>query len=410
MNTQNSDALICEKTSPNPKMTVKRYVIYIGQMEFPAENAAAQSALGMASLLKKTGFETIFHGLSKDPHSSNDFCVEKEINGYKLYESAYPSSVMDWAKFIVRDDYLSVLIKQYGSQNIHAVIAYNYPAIAMARMCRLCSKYGINFVSNCTEWYGHSVNIVKNMDTFLRMKIVNNYARNVICISDYLELFYIKRGCHTVNIPSLIDNNDVKWVYDGMKYIPNKPRSLVYVGSPGKSFEKDRLDWLIEVLQKVKNDNIGFNLNIIGATKDQYLSVCPEQRMLIEGLKNEIVFHGRLSNEEAIKFIKKADYSVFFRGVNRVTSAGFPTKLAESFACGTPVITNPTSNISKYLINGMNGYLAESDAVADLYRTMKRALLDSDSNLQAMNAFCLTQNPLHINNFIDKLKVFMGSL
>jgi len=394
---------------------MKKYIIYIGEMEFPSKNAAAQGALGMASLLKKIGFETIFHGLNKDLRNSNDFCLEKEVHGHILYESSYPSSVSDWAKFIVRCDYVSTLIKQYGHQNIHAIIAYNYPAMSMARMIRLSSKFGIHFVSHCTEWYGPSnrsfpSNIVKNMDTFLRMRIVNNHARNVICISDYLETIYNNKGCHTVNIPSLVDNYDAKWADQGIKYIPNKPTSLVYVGSPGKSLEKDRLDWLIETLGKIRNDNIKFKLDIIGATKDNYLSVCPEHHSIVEGLRNDVVFHGRLAHEEAIKYIKKADYTVFFRGINRVTSAGFPTKLAESFACGTPVITNATSDLSKYIINGRNGYIAENDSAENLYRIMTKALLESDSNLRAMHSFCKTENPLHINNFLDKLKTFMGNL
>lgn len=384
-------------------------------MEFPSRNAAAQRVLGIAALLKKMGFIVILHGLNKDLRNGHILSLEKEISGYRVYESSYPSSGSSWVKFIVGCDNISSIIMKYGPQNIHAIIAYNYPAVAMTRMIILCSKFGINFVSDCSEWYGPSNRkfpsmIFKNLDTFLRMRVLNSASKNIICISDYLEAYYKKKGCHTVNIPSLVDNNSAKWAQGGIKYIPNNPRSFLYLGSPGKSLEKDRLDYLINVFHKFKIGDIPFIFNIIGITNDAYLRIFPEHRILIEDLKSEITFHGKMEHEDAIKFLTAADYSIFCRNVNRTTSAGFPTKIAESFACGTPVITNPTSNISRYILDGKNGYIAESCSETDLYSTVLKALRSNDKELEEMHSFCLSQNPLDINNFYEVLKIFMYNL
>ena len=73
----------------------------------------------------------------------------------------------------------------------------------------------------------------------------------------------------------------------------------------------------------------------------------------------DIIFHGRISHMEALEIIKRANYSCFFRIPDRVTTAGFPTKFSEAISCGTPVITNRSSNIADYL-SGENGYLVDN--------------------------------------------------
>ncbi|MEN6317436.1 MAG: glycosyltransferase family 4 protein [Syntrophaceae bacterium] len=394
---------------------MRKYIVYIGPMEFPSRNAAAQRVLGIARLLDLIGFKIVLHGLNRDLSDGYILKSKLQLFGYDLFELPYPSSITDWAKFLIRTDYVNAIIMRYGVQNIHAIIAYNYPVIAMARIIKLCAKFGIHFISDCTEWYGPSnrkfpSSIIKNLDTCLRMRIINNYGKNIICISDYLATYYSAKHCHIVNIPSLVDHCAPQWRNIDINYKPNNPRTFVYVGSPGKSMEKDRLDWLINVFHRIKIDNIPFIFNIIGISRDNYLSLFPEHSILIEDLKNNVVFHGRLPHEKAIEFIKSADYSVFCRDINRVTSAGFPTKVAESFACGTPVITNQTSNVSRYIINGVNGYLSESCSMEDLYCTISKALHNGDKTLNTMHSFCMTRNPLDVNNFIDALRIFMNDL
>lgn len=394
---------------------MKKYIIYVGGMEFPSKNAAAQRVMGVASLLKKIGFVTVFSGVNKEWCDEDIIKTKKEVFGYEVYEVPYPSSARDWAKHIVRVDNVEKLIKRYNPKKIQAIIAYNYPGIAMARMIQLCRKNDIRFISDCTEWYGDSKrkfpeNMVKNFDTFLRMRFVNTIAKNVICASEYMEKYYNDRGCMTVNIPSLVDNLNTKWSHARDAYVPNKPRTLVYAGSPGLSVEKDRLDWVIKALHKLKLSNVPFVFNIIGITKDSYLSIFPDQKKQIEDLKDFIVFHGRLPHDMAIEFIKKSDYSIFFRSINRVTAASFPTKVAESLGCGVPVITNRTSNIGAYIEDGKTGFISKGSSMDELHSTLLKALKISDTELAEMNQICLFDNPLHIKRFYDPLFAFMNNL
>jgi hypothetical protein len=65
---------------------------------------------------------------------------------------------------------------------------------------------------------------------------------------------------------------------------------------------------------------------------------------LPEESKEFILFKGRVSHAEALNEINKAEYVVFIRDVNLTNVVG-STKFVEAISCGTPVLSNSTSNI-----------------------------------------------------------------
>lgn len=70
---------------------------------------------------------------------------------------------------------------------------------------------------------------------------------------------------------------------------------------------------------------------------------------------------------------------------NRESSnAGFPTKLAESMAVGTPVFANKTGDIGVYVEDNINGLIADSDSEQDILKTLRRALKMSTDELEMM--------------------------
>ncbi len=69
-----------------------------------------------------------------------------------------------------------------------------------------------------------------------------------------------------------------------------------------------------------------------------------------------------------------ADYQLFIRPNRRSSHAGFPTKLAESMAVGTPVITNKTGDIALYLRDGENGYVVGGAEALDVEKALLRVM------------------------------------
>ncbi len=209
----------------------------------------------------------------------------------------------------------------------------------------------------------------------------------------------------------MVENGSAKWKRNKRQHQTHQYKTFVYAGSPGMSLEKDRLDWIIDVFHRIKRDHqMSFRFNVIGITKEAYLSIVPDHITVLEDLKHNIVFYGRQSHEVTIEYIKQADFSIFCRGVNRMTRAGFPTKVAESLACGTPVITNKTSNIADYIKNGKTGYVSENASVEALYSAVIKALKSKEDALNKMHMVCLYENPLHIHHFVTPLKEFIHNL
>ena len=81
---------------------------------------------------------------------------------------------------------------------------------------------------------------------------------------------------------------------------------------------------------------------------------------------------GKLPHD-AVGVLKAADFSMFVRDRNRVSEVGFPTKYAEAATCGIPVLTNRTSDIGDYLVDGENGILLPDCSPASIEHGLARA-------------------------------------
>lgn len=326
-------------------------ILYIGTFELPDKNAAALRVLGNAKAFRESGNEVIFAGVSQEGCEDNIIKTKYETQGFQTYYRRRPDTLKEWFFFI--DE-----IKQYIQlieyiKDIDIVIFYNFFSTAMLRINKYCKKRGILCVADITEWYSAKsrkfpVNVIKGIDNEIRMKIIQKHLDGLIVISKYLYEYY--KDCkNVIQIPPLVDIDDEKWSGSGKKV--RKELLLAYVGVPAK---KDKFDVLIKALIQTKRK---VRLDVVGVTYEEFISMCPQyQGVNLE--EYQIFFHGKLPHRQALEFVKDANYNVFFREVNRVSMAGFPTKFVESISSGTPVITNKTSNLEDYIDNE-NGILIE---------------------------------------------------
>jgi len=136
----------------------------------------------------------------------------------------------------------------------------------------------------------------------------------------------------------------------------HKIRKFIYVGIPFNSTRvsrsrasvKERLDICVRLFFDLYREGERFVFDVYGVTRDAYLSVYPEHLTMLDELRNYVVFHGRKPHAHILRKVAASDFSVFFRDKTRVTLAGFPSKLAESISCGTPVLSNRMTNLEPY--------------------------------------------------------------
>jgi len=326
-------------------------ILYIGTFELPDRNAAALRVLGNAKALRESGNQVIFAGISKEGNEDNIIQTQNEVQGFQAYYRRSPDTLKEWLFFI--DDIRQYIQLIEHVKSIDMVVFYNFFSIAILKIKRYCKKNNILCTADLTEWYSAKnrkfpVNIMRGIDNEIRMKIIQKHLDGLIVISKYLYDYY--KDCkNVIQVPPLVDIDEAKW--NKSERNTKEKLFLAYVGIPGM---KDKFDVLIEALIHVKRE---VRLDVVGITYEEFICICPQYSG--KNIKKyQIFFHGKLSHKQALEFVKKADYNVFFREVNRVSMAGFPTKFVESISSGIPVITNKTSNLKDYL-NNENGILIE---------------------------------------------------
>lgn len=339
------------KQSENPKT-----ILYVGGFELPDKNAAAHRVVSNAKILKALGFQVVFLDINRS--------TKKSVLHTKTTSFGFPRYSMQYrtGRLISIKDIKSVY--QLYADDMFAVIAYNYPGIALALLRGYCRKRKIKLIADCTEWYGFIGDgifkrCIKGLDSLIRMNLVQPKLDGMIVISRYLEKYY-KDKLPTICVPPLVDLGESKW---NRRQEENTDKlSIVYAGNPGK--HKDKINKILQAIDMMNHS--GINYQIVGIEKQQYLSYYPQDRDLLERLKGVVTFRGRLPHLEALEYIKRADFSMFFRNITRVSMAGFPTKFTESISCGTPVLTNQTSNLDEYFQEGQNGFWLTEDIAGSL--------------------------------------------
>ncbi|MFT9486558.1 MAG: glycosyltransferase [Tepidibacillus sp.] len=381
-------------------------VLYIGGFELPDKNAAAHRVLNNGKILRELGYNVIFIDVDKSlKFNSNILETKKSVQGFECWSLPYPKSNREWIKYLTNIDSIKMISDQYDE--VKAIIAYNYQAIALYRLKNYCHKHNVKIVADCTEWYstkGSNIvfKIIKGFDSFLRMRIIQKQLDGLIVISKYLENYY--RHCrNVVRIPPLVDLAEEKWNIVPTEFVDNKVR-FIYSGSPGKN--KDKINRLIEALYELKEyDNYVFN--VFGITKEQYVNDYPYHREILGVLGERINFFGRISHIDSIKSLKESDFSIFIRENTRLTNAGFPTKFVESLSCGIPVVTTNTSDLEDYIQDGENGFFIDLNESKGIKEVIKKLLKYNQESIMEMKSKCLNSKPFYYKKFIQVADTFI---
>jgi glycosyltransferase involved in cell wall biosynthesis len=125
--------------------------------------------------------------------------------------------------------------------------------------------------------------------------------------------------------------------------------------------------FVVEVMATLKRKNVDVRMIFTGGGKPREydkLRDYASQRNVI----NDIEFTGYVEEPELISLMKNAVALLAPLPDDLQSKARFPTKIGYYLSSGRPVITTPYGEVSKYLKDGENAYLARrfsSDEVAD---------------------------------------------
>ncbi len=315
-------------------------VIYVGEFVLPDKGAAANRVVSNAKAFKEAGYDSVFLGASA---SEEYFDGIRKIPGMEnMYEEAHPESSMQWAKHIFSTGSILRLVKEY---NAGAVILYNLPVVTLLAVKFALRKNKVKIMYDCTEWTAYTdgalpKRLFKKFDEFFVRNFLHKLCDNIIVISSMMQKQY--RKCkNMILLPPLVDTKDEIWYQKNPR--DDDIFEFCFAGVPDGN--KESLDSIVGAFCGTENRKT--RLRIIGVTKEQFVSLYPS---LEAAAKDErIIFMGKLSHKETLRFVSACDCYIFIRPSDRRNNAGFPTKFAEAFTLNVPVITTDISDIAKYL-------------------------------------------------------------
>jgi glycosyltransferase involved in cell wall biosynthesis len=387
-------------------------ILYIGGFRLPDVTASAQRATENANLFRQLGFRVVLAG-KLDPQRDgidNHQLWRMDIDGNEAFDIRHPGDgqFRSYEQYV---DSIERICHLIGSERIAAIVAYNYPTVALWKMIRFARSQSIVPVAECTERYGwEGAGVLRNIRRIfyseLRVRYLARYTKNVICASSFGCRLY--SHCNTLRLPFVVDTTAAKW--SSTKRSDSRDhKSFVYAGSPGMKMSKDSLDVVVEAMSLVSAKR-SLTFRVVGMDRAQFLTQSPHSAEYVQQLGTSIEFLGRLSHLGTIECVKNADFFVFLRPQNRTSQFGFPTKLVEAFCCGTPVITNRTSDIGDYIQDDVNGYLVAGNDGRVFSSVIERAVGLASGRHSEMKRHCRENNPFRTEAFVSEAKRFFDEL
>lgn len=357
---------------------------------FPFGEAASNRITALAQCIQMAGYQVIV--LSNGGEREQDYeptrktFVFKDIE-YRSYAEVGAGKI---ARTLNRNNILRIIrkhITDYEQNRIKLVYAtYRNYGLWLHYVLK-CILY-IPAVVDVTEWHSSNQFSGGRLNPFywihnLRIRKLIPRAKNVICITRYLERFYKQRGCNTILIPPQVIMEN----YLPHQKPPLPPVRLFYAGTAAK---KDYLDVMLDglvSLPKIERAKITFTL--LGLSRSGFMEQFPRAQYYIDGLQESLQIIGRVCKSEVDQRLSEAHFLILMRPDSRYSRAGFPSKVPEAMAAGVPVITNLTSDLGVYIKDGENGFIVDEFSASAFADVIHKAVRMKDEDFQYMSGEAL---------------------
>lgn len=241
-------------------------------------------------------------------------------------------------------------------------------------------KYRIPLVLDSNEWYDPS--------TFKHGRFSLNYIFHSVCwrwfypkvdgvvaISRLLQKHYRRYGKHVMRIPTIVDEFG-----DWQKTVFHEDGKIRLLFAGSLSRTKDSIRQFYEAAEHLGAEKERVMFEICGVGEQEIREHLGET--LYNQYEAQTNIRGWVSQDEIANIYMQCDYGIFFRPNQRSSHAGFSTKLGEGMSVGTPFIVNDTGDISLYIKDGKNGFIAND--VSDIVRVFRQILSMSKEEKEEM--------------------------
>lgn len=383
----------------------KMKVLIVTYYRYPNGDAGAVRQHNLAKLYERIGCDVTVVGMG---NSSLKEIKTYEGIKYTSFRHSNKSNISKLKNVLFYTKYLREML--YSENKFDVIHLANTNINILLWLKHYKRKNNILLIHDSVEWYSAKQFKMKFLSpSYVFKNIANNFIIDknikVISISNYLQKHFEKKGIETIRIPVVFDAKEMR-----INRSNNSKMVITYAGSPGK---KDYIDVMLEGISKL--DQLYLNqieFRIFGIDENTIKRLCDLNSVDFSTIKNALKIYGRVDRKIVIENLESSDFGVMLRDSNaRYAKAGFPTKIVESLTCGTPVITNISSDLGEYLVDTVNCIIVENCDSISFAKAIQKALSLNNATLSKMKmkAYKTALKNFDIDLFRNELRTLLNS-
>lgn len=230
-------------------------------------------------------------------------------------------------------------------------------------------------------------------EMFWLFKLLNILFPSILVFNNHAAKDFLNRNIflpskkNSMVIQNGIDIND----YPKVQYKNSKHIKLLSIGSLTSI---KRHDWLIDIAQRLKQEKVDFQIDIIG-DGPLYNSLNTEINQA--KLNQNIILHGQ--KESPIDYLLMADIFLHTSSVE-----GFPNAVLESMAVGLPIVATDVGDINLMIKDEVQGFVAPVNNL-ELFFKRLMFLIKNPSKRQQIGISARTKVKTHYTDKVLMQKI-----
>lgn len=385
-------------------------ILYIGQIAIEG-SASCTHVRNRARFFNNIGYEV--YGLSECPKNECDKVEDTDFLKYVYMKPFHGKGKVRGAGWIA-DQFLGIhtyneIIRALKFISPDIIILYELNSIVVEERIRAyCKKHNIRLIIEVTEWMEvenrkeiATRGIVWQKD--IQKRYIDKRCGNIIAISEFLYEHYRNQGCNVIKLPPLVyDFADKDQIFRDRDVVKLHQVKLVFAGTTDF---KDYLEPMLKAIRKINNNEIKIIFDVVGPSLDAIESMLECSSPTQYGIN----CYGRLSHENTLSIVRKADFSVLMRENKRYAKAGVSTKFVEAMSLAVPSICTAVGGTDAFVSDGVDGILIKDNSVHEVLDKLVQIVnMDSSKILQMkLNALNTAKQVFSEGQYYNVAKCFL---
>lgn len=385
-------------------------ILYVGQIAIEG-SASCTHVQNRARFFSNIGYKV--YGLSEYPKNECDKVKDTDFLKYIYMKPFRGKGKIRGAGWIV-DQFVGIhtyneIIKTLKVISPDIIILYELNSIVVEERIRAyCERHNIRLIIEVTEWMEvenrkeiATRGIVWQKD--IQKRYIDKRCGNIIAISEFLYEHYRNQGCNVIKLPPLVYNFVEKdQVFRDRDAVKLRRVKLVFAGTTDF---KDYLEPMLKAIRKINDNEIKIVFDVVGPSPDAIESMLECSSPTQYGIN----CYGRLSHENTLSIVRKADFSVLMRENKRYAKAGVSTKFVEAMSLAVPSICTAVGGTDAFVTDGVDGVLIKDNSVHEvLDKLMQIVNMDSSEILQMkLNALNTAKQVFSEGQYYNVAKCFL---